>query len=92
MDAIQSAGHGPSPLVDLGWFDPVAGVMVDLLKVLSDFTGYWGFAIILLTLIVRLMLFPLTAKSMKSMGKMRLVSPKIQQIRGVGKVHCKSLH
>jgi len=80
MDAIQSAGHGLSLLVDLGWFDPVAGVMVDLLKVLSDFTGNWGFAIILLTLIVRLMLFPLTAKSMKSMGKMRLLKPEMDRI------------
>jgi len=80
MDAIHSAGHGLSRLIDLGWFDPVAGVMVDLLNVLSDFTGNWGFAIILLTIMVRLLLFPLTAKSMKSMGKMRLLKPEMDRI------------
>lgn len=80
MDAIQTSGHQMSDLVDLGWFDPIAGAMVTLLGVLSDFTGNWGFAIILLTVLVRLMLFPLTEKSMRSMARMRHLKPEMDRI------------
>jgi YidC/Oxa1 family membrane protein insertase len=46
-----------------------------------DWTGNWGIAIILLTIAIKLLFFPLSAASYRSMAKMRLVTPKLEKIK-----------
>ena len=55
--------------------------MLIVLRWFYKFVPNWGVAIILLTILVRLILFPLTYKGMKSMRRLSLLTPKIQALR-----------
>ncbi|MEE2939517.1 MAG: YidC/Oxa1 family insertase periplasmic-domain containing protein [Planctomycetota bacterium] len=70
---------------DLGFFDGIASVILGFLRFLHGIVGNWGWAIILLTLTVRMLLFPLQRKMQTSMArhatKMRRVQPKIDAIK-----------
>ena len=67
--------------LDLEPFDFLAQPMLSVLRWFYSFTKNWGIAIILLTIFVRLLLFPLSYKGMKSMKKMQKLTPKIQTLR-----------
>ena len=59
-------------------------IIVPMHKILSyffNFTGNYGYAIILLTILVRLVFFPLNQYSMKSMGKMKSLGPEIENLK-----------
>ncbi len=83
LDALTAAGHQLEDTVDLGMFGFIARGMVWLLRALFGFVGNWGIAIILLTVIVRALLYPLTASSLESMGKMRVLKPELDRIQQV---------
>lgn len=72
--------HLPQTM-DLGWFDFLAHPMLSVLRWLQKYVVNWGVAIILLTIIVRLAMFPLAYKGMSSMRKMSHLNPKIKTIR-----------
>ena len=67
--------------IDFGWFYFLTKPFFYAISWLFGMFGNFGLAIIVFTIIVRLLLFPLANKSYKSMGKMRQLSPKIQQMR-----------
>lgn len=68
--------------VNLGFFAILAKPILFGLRWLHDtVTSNWGWAIILMTVFIRILLFPLTHKSFVSMQKMQEVNPKIQAIR-----------
>lgn len=79
-DALRSAGHNMSEVIDLGWFSFIANGLIDLLRLLYGFVGSWGLAIILLTLMVKALFYPLTVKSFRSMAAMRKLKPKIDAL------------
>ncbi|MFH0703216.1 MAG: YidC/Oxa1 family membrane protein insertase [bacterium] len=56
-------------------------ITVEILKTLSHIAGSYGFAIILLTVIVRLAMWPLSVSQQKSMQKMQELSPKLKEIQ-----------
>lgn len=68
-----------------GWFafisEPFAKFLFVLLNFFYFITGSWGFSIILLTLALRIMLWPLNAWSAKSMIKMKEVTPLVQKLQ-----------
>ncbi len=70
---------------DLGFFDGIAKLILGFLRFLHGIVGNWGWAIILLTLTVRLMLFPLNRRMQTSMArhasKMKRVQPKIDAVK-----------
>ncbi|HAR43034.1 MAG TPA: hypothetical protein DCS07_10470 [Bdellovibrionales bacterium] len=67
--------------VDFGWFTIVAYPLLKLLKWFYGFALNYGVAIIFLTIFVRLITYPLTYKSMKSMKDMARIQPQLQRIR-----------
>ncbi|MCB9611657.1 MAG: membrane protein insertase YidC [Sandaracinus sp.] len=77
---LRAAGHELVEIIDLGWFSFIADGLTDLLGVIQGFVGNWGFAIILLTLLVKLVFFPLTMKSFRSMAGMRKIKPQIDEL------------
>lgn len=79
-DALAAAGHGLTEVVDLGWFSFIANGFADLLEGIHSVVGNWGLAIILLTILVKIVFFPLTWHSFKAMGKMRQLKPQIDAI------------
>ena len=67
--------------VDFGWFYFLTKPLFYALNYLSVFFGNFGVGIVILTIFVRLILFPLANKSFKSMNSMRILTPEIQNIR-----------
>jgi len=81
LDVLKAVGQNLDQLIDLGWFDFLARPALWLLKFLYHYTGNYGIAIILVTVLQKIAFHPLTAKSMKSMQAMQAVQPKIQAIQ-----------
>ena len=79
-DALARAGHGLTEVVDLGWFSFIANGFTQLLELIQSKVGNWGLAIILLTILVKLVFFPLTFHSFKAMAKMRQLKPQIDAL------------
>ncbi len=67
--------------IDWGWFEWFMQPIFKLLLWLFDLVGNFGVAIILLTVIVRLLLFPIAQKQFASMAAMRVVQPKMKAIQ-----------
>ncbi|PPI87659.1 membrane protein insertase YidC [Candidatus Pantoea edessiphila] len=67
--------------VDYGWLWFISKPLFKLLKFIHSFVNNWGFSIIIITFIVRGIMYPLTKAQYISMAKMRMLQPKIQKIR-----------
>lgn len=67
--------------VDYGWLTVFSTPLFWLMSHLNDWVHNWGVAIILLTVLIKLAFFPLSAASYRSMAKMRLVAPKLEKIK-----------
>jgi YidC/Oxa1 family membrane protein insertase len=82
LDRYEEAGIPKlSKAIDWGWFEWFMRPIFDLLNWLFHATGNFGVAIICLTVIVRLIMFPLAQKQFKSMAAMRKVQPKMKAIQ-----------
>jgi YidC/Oxa1 family membrane protein insertase len=80
---LSEAGGGQTrliDLIDLGFFAIIAKVLVGFLLAVHSVIPNWGIAIIVLTLTARIMLFPLSIPSIKSMMKMRELKPEIDAL------------
>jgi YidC/Oxa1 family membrane protein insertase len=80
FDALEEFGHGASNVIDLGWFSFIARGMSWLLRTIYGFIGNWGVAIILLTLLVRVLLLPFVIPQFRNMAKQRALKPEIDKI------------
>ncbi|AKJ40722.1 membrane protein insertase YidC [Pragia fontium] len=67
--------------VDYGWLWFISQPLFKLLKFIQSFVGNWGFSIIVITFIVRGIMYPLTKAQYTSMAKMKLLQPKLQAMR-----------
>jgi YidC/Oxa1 family membrane protein insertase len=67
--------------VDYGWLTPVADPLFWLLTKIHSLVNNWGWAIILLTLLVKIIFLPLSAASYKSMAKMKKLQPRLQTLK-----------
>ncbi len=67
--------------LEYGWFTFIAAPMFWLLQFLHGFLGNWGWSIVFVTIITRIILYPLSYKGMVSMQKLKLVSPKIKELQ-----------
>ena len=81
LDILRAEGQDLDKIIDLGWFDFVARPALWLLKFLYNFTGNYGIAIILVTILQKVVFYPLTHKSMKSMQAMQAIQPKVQALQ-----------
>lgn len=81
QDALKSIAPGLDLTVDYGWLTVIAAPLFWLLQFLYKWVGNWGVAIILLTVIIKAVFFPLSAASYKSMAKMKLVTPRMTKLR-----------
>jgi len=67
--------------VDYGILTVIAAPLFWLLSLLHGLTGNWGWAIILVTVVIKAIFFPLSAASYKSMAKMRVLAPRMQRMK-----------
>jgi YidC/Oxa1 family membrane protein insertase len=81
LDILKGVGQDLDRIVDLGWFDFLARPALWLLKLLYGYTGNYGTAIILITILQKIAFHPLTLKSLRSMQAMQAIQPKLQAIQ-----------
>jgi YidC/Oxa1 family membrane protein insertase len=68
-------------LIDLGFFNKIGHFLLKLLKAIHAYVGNWGWAIVILTVLVRIVVFPFNLSGYKSMKKMQLIQPQITALR-----------
>jgi len=78
---LSAVAPGFDLVVDYGWLTIIAWPLFWLLEKYHSLSGNWGVAIILLTVSIKLVFFPLSAASYKSMAKMKLITPRMTKIR-----------
>ena len=85
LEILEKKGNNLVRMIDYGWFgNKFAFLVKPLLKVLAYFYGLtqnYGWSIIFLTLIIKLLFFPLTHKSFKSMKGMQKIQPYVKVIQ-----------
>jgi YidC/Oxa1 family membrane protein insertase len=67
--------------IEYGWFTFIAKPMFLLLQYIHDYVGNWGWTIVLVTILIKLILYPLSYKGMVSMNKLKELSPRIKEIQ-----------
>lgn len=80
-DDLQAIHPPLHSLVQFGWLEIIAGPLFHGLKWLHSYVPNWGWAIVVLTLIVNMVLFPLRISSYKTTIKMQRVGPEVKQIQ-----------
>ncbi len=78
---LEAIAPGLDLTVDYGWLTVIAKPIYWLLEKLHGLVGNWGWAIVLLTLLIKTIFFPLQAASYKSMARMKAVTPRLTAIR-----------
>ena len=67
--------------IEYGWFTFIAAPLFKVLLWFYNYVGNWGWAIVIVTLIIKLILFPLSYKGMMSMNKLKDLAPKMKEIK-----------
>ena len=78
---LEATGKDLPELIDFGWFAVVAKPLVFLMKASNRVTGNYGIDIILLTILIKILFYPLTQKSMVSMRKMQELGPILKTLK-----------
>ena len=85
LDILKAGGHSLQDAIDLGKFGFIAEPLLVVLKFFYRYTRNYGIAIILLTVLVKALLYPLTRKQFRSMRKMQKemqrLKPKMEAVR-----------
>jgi YidC/Oxa1 family membrane protein insertase len=81
QDHLKALAPGLERVVDYGLLTVIADPLFWVLKLFHSWLVNWGLAIILLTVCIKLIFFPLSAASYRSMAKMKLVTPKLTKLR-----------
>ena len=77
---LQSVGHHLETAVDFGVLWPICQVLLSILFFFQGYVLNWGVAIILLTILVKVVLMPLTHKSFQSAEKMKALKPEVDKL------------
>lgn len=80
-DLLSDFGHNANKLIKFGFFGFIAEILYKAIKAIHQAVPNWGFSIIILTIIIKIIFFPLTYSSTKSMAKMQELQPKIKALR-----------
>lgn len=78
---LAKEGAGLEKVVDFGWFHVIAKLFFDGLVGLGKLVGNMGWAIVIMTVLIKLALFPLANKSYRAMSEMKKLQPKMEEIR-----------
>ena len=81
IQELRNVGNDLQKVVDFGWFDIIAKPCLWLMNLFYSVIPNYGVAIIIMTLLVKLLLWPLGQKSYKSMSEMKKIQPLMKEIR-----------
>lgn len=78
---LVAYGHQTKKIINFGFFGGVAELLLISTRFIHRYFPNWGVAIIIMTLIIKIIFFPLTYSSTKSMARMQELQPKIKALR-----------
>lgn len=78
---LNAAPNHLGQAIDLGWFGFIARPLLVMLEFFHKYVGNYGIAIILLTIVIKLVFWPLSQKSYKSMEQMKKLQPMLAKVR-----------
>ena len=81
QDQLAKLAPGLDLTVDYGWLTVIAKPLFWFLQWLYHWVGNWGVAIILLTVTIKALFYPLSATSYRSMARMRVLAPRLQKLK-----------
>jgi YidC/Oxa1 family membrane protein insertase len=81
FDVLKAQGNRLEEVIDFGWFSAIAKPLLHTLKFFYKFVGNYGIAIIIITVILKVLFYPLTNKSYKSMKEMQKLQPKMEALK-----------
>jgi YidC/Oxa1 family membrane protein insertase len=81
LDVLKKTGYSLERSIDLGWFSPIAKPLLMVLRFFNRYTHNYGIAIIILTIVIKILFHPLTRKQYRSMKEMQKLQPKLQTMR-----------
>jgi YidC/Oxa1 family membrane protein insertase len=81
IDILKAQGNSLEQSLDLGWFSVIAKPLLYTLKFFYRYVGNYGIAIIIITVILKAIFFPLTHKSYKSMKDMQKIQPMMTALK-----------
>jgi YidC/Oxa1 family membrane protein insertase len=81
LEVLRKVDPALDNTVDLGWFQIFAYPLLKMLKFFYQFVKNYGVAIILLTVLIKLVTYPLNYKSMKSMKEMARLQPQLAKLK-----------
>jgi len=79
--ALEALAPGLDRVADYGWLDPIAKPLFWLLGFLYHIVGNWGWAIVILTILIKGAFYPLAAAGFKSMARMKEVAPRLAKLK-----------
>ena len=80
-ESLSEAAPGMNYVVDYGILHFIASPLFSVLTGIHKMVSNWGVSIILLTVLIKLMFYPLSAASYRSMGQMRELAPRLQSMK-----------
>ncbi len=80
-DDLVKAAPGLEYTVDYGWLSFIASPLFTILSIIQDLVGNWGYSIILLTVLIKLAFYPLSASGYRNMAQMRELAPRLQSLK-----------
>jgi YidC/Oxa1 family membrane protein insertase len=81
MADLIEAGHDLERVVNFGWFDKLAKPALFLLNFFYGYVGNYGISIILVTILIKLLFWPIAQKGLKSMKNMQNIQPKMAKLK-----------
>lgn len=81
LKVLGKMGRSLKDVVDFGWFDLLAKPLLYLMNLIDRFIGNYGLAIIIVTLLIKVVFWPLTHKSYESMRVMKKLQPKLKELK-----------
>lgn len=78
---LNAVANGLDLTIDYGWLWFLSKPIFYVMSAIEKVVGNWGWSIVLVTFLIKLIFYPLSAKSYKSMAKMREITPRLQALR-----------
>ncbi|NDH08624.1 MAG: membrane protein insertase YidC [Gammaproteobacteria bacterium] len=78
---LKTLAPGLDLTVDYGWLWFLSDALFSLMKTIYNVLGNWGWSIVLITILIKLAFFKLSASSYRSMANMRRLQPKLEQLK-----------
>lgn len=80
-DTLEQTAPGLKLTIDYGWFWFISSIIFWMMQTIYNVVGNWGWSIVLVTVVIKLLFYPLSNKSYRSMSVLKKLQPKIEALK-----------